>query len=191
MTGWPPCQSEPASRGPSRTLQHVTVTARIGACAQFPELLEVELLLATPEAVAPLASVSARLLNGADSVFSRTHAHLGNVCCMLFWVTHPGRQELSLTTEETGAQCGKAGPRLCHLWKCEHRVSRLLLLAPVYNALFPVDSLALPFISLLCPSSLWPVPTFVLLPGVQSPAQALAHNRHSYSCPRASCLQLL
>lgn len=84
-----------------------------------------------------------------------------------------------LTTEETEAQCGKAGPRLRHLWKCERGVSLLLLLAPVYNAVFPVDSLALPFISLLCPSSLWPVTTFVLLPGVQSPAQALAQNRHS------------
>lgn len=92
MTGWPACQSEPASRGPSRMLQHVTVTARIGACAPFPELLEAKLLLATQEAVAPLASVSARLLSGADSVFSRTRAHLGNVCWMLFWVTHPGRQ---------------------------------------------------------------------------------------------------
>ena len=188
MTGWPPCQSEPASRRQSRMPQHVTVTARIGACAPFPELLEAKRLLATEEAVPPLASVSARLLSGADSVFSRTRAHLGNVCCMLFWVTHPGRQYLSLTTEETEAQCGKAGPRLRHLWKCEHGVSLLLLLAPVYNALFPVDSLALPFISLLCPSSLWPVTTFVLLPGVQSPAQALAHNRHSYSCPRVGIL---
>lgn len=100
-----------------------------------------------------LASVSSRLLRGADSVFSCTHAHLGNVCCMLFLVTHPGRQDLSLTTEETDS-VWETGPRLRHLWKFKRRVSRLLLLAPVYNAVFPVDSLALPFISLLCPSSL-------------------------------------
>lgn len=156
MTGWPACQSEPTSSGPGRTLQHVTVTARIGARAPFPELLEAVLWLAIPEAVAPLSSVSSRLLRGADSFFSCTHAHLGNVCCMLFLVTHPGRQDLSLTTEETDS-VWQAGPRLRHLWKFKRRVSRLLLLAPVYNALFPVDSLALPFISLLCPSSLWPV----------------------------------
>lgn len=46
LTGQLACQSEPASHGPCRTPQDVTVTERAGACAPFAELLAAELLLA-------------------------------------------------------------------------------------------------------------------------------------------------
>lgn len=44
LTGRLTCHSEPTSHRPCRTLRHVTVTARVGACVQFRELLAAEVL---------------------------------------------------------------------------------------------------------------------------------------------------
>lgn len=113
LTGRPTCHSEPASHGPCRTPRDVTVTARAGACAPFPELLAAELSLEALRLYRPWPFRVCSLFAKAASVFSHTRAHLENACCVLydFFATHPGREGLlsRFTGEETEAQRGRPG----------------------------------------------------------------------------------
>lgn len=76
---------------------HVTVTARVGACVQFPELLAAEVFAGDSEAGAPLASLRERLWCG-PAASSYTHARTLRECLLcaicFFLVTHLGRERL-------------------------------------------------------------------------------------------------
>lgn len=89
LTGQSACPSEPASQGACRTPQDVTVTARAGACALFPELLAAELLLATLEALPPLAFLRVQPFCGADNVFPHTRTIRERLLCAICFFGHP------------------------------------------------------------------------------------------------------
>lgn len=70
LTGQSACQSEPASRGRSPTLGHVTVTAR-GRMRAVPGVVGGRAFAGDSEAVAPLASLRPRLRCGPGRVLLR------------------------------------------------------------------------------------------------------------------------